>query len=70
MKNMKLNDILKSLFETKPEFIESPVVTTDNFYNGEKVLVIHNFINDKGKMILNKEEAALLFVELYKFIKS
>lgn len=64
------NSILEGLFETKLEFIESPVVTIDNFYNGEKVLVIHNYINEKGKMILTKEEAALLFVELYKFIKS
>jgi hypothetical protein len=51
------------------KMIEAPVVTIDEFYNDEKVLVIHTNINEKGKMILNKEEASLLLVELYKFIK-
>jgi hypothetical protein len=53
----------------KVKMIETPVVTIDEFYNDEKVLVIHTNINEKGKMILNKEEASLLLVELYKFIK-
>jgi hypothetical protein len=53
----------------KVKMIEAPVVTIDEFYNDEKVLVIHTNINEKGKMILNKEEASLLLVELYKFIK-
>lgn len=57
-------------FETKADSIELPIVTIDEFYNGEKTLIIHNYINEKGKMILTKEEATLLFVELYKFIKS
>ncbi len=50
--------------------VEQPVVTIDNFYNDEKVLVVHSHINSKGKMILNKDEASLLLLELYKFIKS
>lgn len=50
--------------------IEAPVVTVDDFYNDEKVIVIHSHINTKGKMILNKEESSLLLVELYKFINS
>lgn len=50
--------------------IEQPVVTIDDFYCDEKVLVVHSHINLKGKMILNKDEAALLLIELYKFIKS
>jgi hypothetical protein len=50
--------------------IEAPVVTIDDFYNDEKVLIIHSHINTKGKMILNKQEASLLLIELYKFINS
>jgi hypothetical protein len=51
------------------DLIEQPVVSVDNFHNNEKVLVIHNYINQKGKMILTREEASLLLVELYKFLK-
>jgi hypothetical protein len=54
--------------ETK--MIEYPIVTIDDFYNDEKVIVIHSHINLKGKMILNKDEASLLLLELYKFINS
>jgi hypothetical protein len=55
-------------YETEYKLIETPVVTVDNFYNEEKTLIIHNYINMKGKMVLNKEEASLLLLELYKFI--
>jgi hypothetical protein len=37
---------------------------------GENVLVVHSYINYKGLMILTKEEAMLLLVELYKFVKN
>ena len=57
-------------YETKEKIIEAPVVTVDDFYNEEKTLIIHNYINLKGKMVLNKEEASLLLLELYKFVKS
>ena len=50
--------------------IEMPVVSVDDFWNNEKVLIIHSHINNKGKMILSKEEAELLLIELYKFVKS
>ena len=53
----------------KTKMIEQPVVSIDEFYNDEKVLIVHSHINQKGKMILNKEEASLLLLELYKFIK-
>jgi hypothetical protein len=55
----------------QPKMIEAPVVTVDDFYgyNDNDRLVIHSHINEKGKMILNKEEACLLLVELYRFIK-
>lgn len=52
------------------KIIEAPVVTVDDFYNDEKTLIIHSYINLKGKMVLNKEEASLLLVELHKFVNS
>ena len=55
---------------TKEKTIEAPVVTIDDFYNDEKTIVIHNYINMKGKMVLNKEEASLLLLELYKFVNA
>lgn len=57
-------------YETKEKIIEAPVITIDDFYNEEKTLVIHNYINLKGKMVLSKEETSLLLLELYKFVKS
>jgi hypothetical protein len=56
--------------KTENKIIEAPVVTVDDFWNEEKTLIIHNYINMKGKMVLNKEEASLLLLELYKFVKS
>jgi len=53
---------------TVEDIIEAPVVTVDEFYNDEKTLIVHSHINTKGKMILNKQEAGLLLIELYKFI--
>ena len=55
---------------TVEDIIEIPVVTVDEFYNDEKTLIVHSHINTKGKMILNKQEASLLLIELYKFINS
>jgi hypothetical protein len=57
-------------YQEPTNLVEAPVVTVDDFYNDEKVLIVHNYINEKNKMILNKTEAALLLVELYKFINS
>ena len=57
-------------YETENKIIEAPVVTIDDFYNEEKTLIIHNYINMKGKMVLNKEEASLLLLELYKFVNA
>lgn len=47
---------------------EEPITATDDFYHDEKTLIIHSHINQKGKMVLNKKEASLLLLELYKFI--
>ncbi len=55
--------------ENKNKMIEAPVVTVDDF-SEEKTLTIHNYINMKGKMILTKDKASLLLIELYKFIGS
>ncbi len=53
------------------KYIEAPIVSISNYCpNGEEKLIIHNLINLKGKMVLNKPEAALLLIELYKFINS
>lgn len=57
-------------YKTENKLIEAPVVTIDDFYNEEKTLIVHNYINMKGKMVLNKEEASLLLIELYKFVNS
>ena len=54
--------------EYQTNITEQPVVSVDEFYNEQKVLVVHSHINSKGRMILNKEEAQLLLLELYKFI--
>lgn len=47
---------------------EAPVVTIDNFYNDEPVLIVHNYVNLKGKLVVNRIEAALLYAELHKFV--
>ena len=46
-------------YETENKIIEAPVVTIDDFYNEEKTLIVHNYINMKGKMVLNKDDASL-----------
>lgn len=48
---------------------ESIVCNTIGSTDEDKRLIIHSHINHKGKMILNKVEAGLLFVELYKFLE-
>lgn len=51
------------------EISEAIVATIDNYCpEGEEKLIIHSHINTKGKMVLNRTEAALLLVELYKFL--
>lgn len=57
-------------YDTEQKIIEAPIVTVDDFHNNEKTLIIHSHINQKGKMILNKEEAMLLYAELHKFINN
>lgn len=45
--------------------IEEPVVTISD---DKKILTLHNCITMKGNMVINKEQAALLYIELHKFI--
>lgn len=57
--------------ETNEIYVEAPVVTIDKSNGSEEILVVHTYINhDRGKMYLNKAEARLLLLELYKFIKN
>ena len=57
--------------ETNEIYVEAPVVTIDKSNGLEEILVVHTYINhDRGKMFLNKAEAGLLLLELYKFIKN
>ena len=62
--------LIFKIMSKEKKIIEAPVVTVDDFYNDEKTLIIHSYINLKGKMVLNKEEASLLLVELHKFVNS
>ena len=54
----------------EPKYIEQPVVSVHDSGEQGPMLVIHSYINQKGKMILSKDEASLLFLELYKFIEN
>lgn len=59
-------------FETlKNTVVVAPVVTVDDYTvnDDDKLLTIHSHITLDHKMLLNKREAALLLVELYKFIQ-
>lgn len=55
--------------KTESKYVEMPVVEIDDFNNDEPTLIIHNYVNVKGKIVLNKAEASLLLIELYKFLK-
>ena len=57
-------------YDNKIHDVEFPIVEIDDFSHEEKTLIIHSHINTKGKMILTKNEAKLLLIELYKFIKT
>jgi hypothetical protein len=50
------------------DYIEVPVVKV--FDNSKPILVIYSHINEKCQMILTKEEAALLLIELHKFVNN
>lgn len=45
-----------------------PIVTVALDCDGNEKLIVHSHINLKGKMVLNKDEAALLLLELHKFV--
>jgi hypothetical protein len=51
------------------KIIEKPIVTFSSY--GEPTMILHNYINRCGdtKMVLTKDKAALLFIELWKFLE-
>lgn len=48
--------------------IELPIITVDRTNDGEQLFIIHNYIRQDNKVVLTKEEAALLLVKLYDFL--
>ena len=58
----------KTMKPITEEVVVAPSVTTD-VYGTVNKLTVHSHIDARGKMVLNKKEAALLLIELLKFIK-
>jgi hypothetical protein len=49
-----------------------PELTDENiidFDNQEDLLIIRNFIDKNNEIILNRQEAAILFIELLNFLR-
>ena len=44
--------------------VEAPCVTGD-----KETFILHNYVNLKGKLVLDRAKASLLLIELYKFIE-
>lgn len=40
-----------------------------DFDNQEDLLIIRNFIDNNNEIILNRQEAAILFIELLNFLR-
>lgn len=67
---LSMHNTKKNNMSYEPKYIEQPVVSVHNSSEEGHMLVIHSHINQKGKMILSKDEASLLLLELYKFIQN
>lgn len=52
--------------EQYKEFIDENII---NFDNEEDLLIIRNFIDRNNEIILNRQEAAILFIELFNFLR-
>jgi hypothetical protein len=50
------------------DIIETPIIEIIKDDPENERLIIHNLIHNSGKMILSKEQASFLLIELYKFI--
>jgi len=50
--------------------IEAPVWEVDKFYHEDPTFILHNYVNTKGKLLVNKIEAALLMAALKEFIEN
>lgn len=48
--------------------IELPVITVDRTNEREPLFILHNYIRQNSKVVLTKDEAALLLVKLYDFL--
>jgi hypothetical protein len=49
------------------DIIEMPCVTISN---DKECITVHNYTNLKGRIVLDKAEASLLMIELWKFINA
>lgn len=49
------------------DLVEMPCVTISN---DKECMTVHNYTNLKGKIVLDKSEASLLMIELWKFINA
>ena len=61
----------KTEYET--DLVRRPIVEIIDKNQGlsqRDLMVIHSYITIRGKMIITREEAALLYFELHKFIMS
>ncbi len=55
----------------KNRYVETPnVEIVDCGSEIGKQIIIHSYINAHGKMVLNKLEATMLYLELKKFLES
>lgn len=39
-------------YSEKSDLVEAPYVEIDSFHSDEKTLIIHNYVNTKGKIFL------------------
>ena len=53
--------------EENKEIVEMPCVTVSN---DKESITVHNYVNLKGKIVLDKSKASLLMIELWKFINA
>jgi len=53
--------------ENDKKIVEMPCVTISN---DKETMTVHNYVTLKGKIVLDKSEASLLLIELWKFINA
>lgn len=50
---------------SEKEIVEAPVVTTT-----KDTITVHNYTTLKGKIVLDRTKASMLYLELHKFLMS